>query len=62
MNNESVPCLKTRIYRHDNVIRMYGVSADASPLAIVMELCVNGTVLSYLRNNETPSDTKVVSA
>ncbi|VDK88835.1 unnamed protein product [Litomosoides sigmodontis] len=40
-----------RKFDHPNIVRIFGVVADQSPLLILMELCEGGSTLSFLRKN-----------
>ncbi|VDM99503.1 unnamed protein product [Thelazia callipaeda] len=40
-----------RKFDHPNIVHIYGIAADESPLLILMELCSGGSALSYLRKN-----------
>ncbi len=48
-------------YRHNNVVRLYAVAADKSPLMLVMEHCPEGGLNKYLQRNAgaTPLKEKV---
>uniref|UniRef100_A0A8R1DJF9 Tyrosine-protein kinase n=1 Tax=Caenorhabditis japonica TaxID=281687 RepID=A0A8R1DJF9_CAEJA len=39
-------------YKHNHVVMIFGVATLNSPLLIVMELCPNGSLISYLRKNK----------
>ncbi|CAG9535603.1 unnamed protein product [Cercopithifilaria johnstoni] len=40
-----------RKFDHPNIVRIFGIVVDQSPLLILMELCEGGSTLSYLRKN-----------
>ncbi|CAI2350328.1 unnamed protein product [Caenorhabditis sp. 36 PRJEB53466] len=39
-------------YRHNNIVMIFGMATLSNPLLIVMELCPNGSLISYLRKNK----------
>ncbi|CAI5447647.1 unnamed protein product [Caenorhabditis angaria] len=48
-----------RAFKHNNVVRFYGVAVDEQPLHILLELVKGGGLNSYLRKNKkqvTPSE------
>ncbi|PIO71262.1 protein tyrosine kinase [Teladorsagia circumcincta] len=41
-----------RKYNHKHVVKILGVAVHEHPLMLVMEVCPNGSLLSYLRKNK----------
>uniref|UniRef100_A0AC35G138 Tyrosine-protein kinase n=1 Tax=Panagrolaimus sp. PS1159 TaxID=55785 RepID=A0AC35G138_9BILA len=50
-----------RKFRHEHVVQILGIAVHEHPLMLVMELCLGGSVLSYLRKNKgkTTLETKL---
>uniref|UniRef100_A0A0N5C3X8 Tyrosine-protein kinase n=1 Tax=Strongyloides papillosus TaxID=174720 RepID=A0A0N5C3X8_STREA len=44
---------------HPNVIKMYGVAADEEPLILLMELCANGALDSYVKKTKLSLKSKL---
>lgn len=41
-----------KCYNHKHVVMIFGIATLNSPLLIIMELCPNGSLVSYLRKNK----------
>ncbi|EGT40040.1 hypothetical protein CAEBREN_04160 [Caenorhabditis brenneri] len=41
-----------KVYKHKHVVMIFGIATLNSPLLILMELCPNGSLISYLRKNK----------
>lgn len=51
---------------HDNIVRFFGVSVPdntkETPVVMISELCTNGDLFDYIRNENAPSLSRVVCA
>uniref|UniRef100_A0A0N4ZF24 Tyrosine-protein kinase n=1 Tax=Parastrongyloides trichosuri TaxID=131310 RepID=A0A0N4ZF24_PARTI len=41
-------------FEHQNIVRIYGVTANSTPMMMVLEMCYGGSLNSYLRKNPLP--------
>ncbi|VDP57413.1 unnamed protein product [Heligmosomoides polygyrus] len=47
-----------RLFRHKNIVRIYGVAVDEQPLLIILELVTGGALNSFLKDHGERIDTK----
>nr|CAD2192158.1 unnamed protein product [Meloidogyne enterolobii] len=61
--NESFKLLQEAILmqklQHQNIVKFIGITLDALPFMLVMELCLNGSLCDYLQLNYTDTGTKI---